>query len=232
MKPAVHTAFAAFLALAAATGARAAEAPPSPSSILALFNRIPDLPATAQDAASWVEKSGKLVEPGMLALAADIDAHQRAVGAIAASRNAHDQAQARVEDLGKGMADIGIDMERMQRDPAYAKQVQDRMRKMSPAELMAMSQKMSAPMTRDKRLTNEAQAMVDDAPAVRAAAAAGFAYSSEQIARMKAHEAIWREANEAVARINARRLTVAATKPAMAWDNIGCEAPCRVARPT
>jgi len=215
----------ALLLTAGAAYAIAAEGPPS---LLSLFNRIPDLPGTAQEAATWVDKSGKLVHPGLLALQADIEAHQQAVGRIMRAsdgRNAT-QAAATVEDLAKGMADVGVDMQRMQRDPAYARQVQERMRQMSPQEMMALSQKMSQPMNHDKRRQNEAQAMVDDSAPVKAAAEAGLAYSGEQMARMDAHAAIWREADAAVARVLAQRLTVPLAKPAMAWDNIGCDAGC------
>ena len=34
--------------------------------------------------------------------------------------------------LAEGMASVGIDMQRMQSDPAYAREVQARMRAMSP----------------------------------------------------------------------------------------------------
>jgi hypothetical protein len=118
---------AAALLLTAASSAFAAELPAS--SVLALFNRIPELPSTAQEATRWVDKEGRLVHPGLLALHADIKAHQQ-------------------------------------------------------------------PMNQDPRSQNVAKAMVDDAPAVKAAAEAGEAYSQAQLVRIKAHEAIWREAGQ------------------------------------
>jgi len=226
MKPAVLAAFAALLALSAVTGARAAE---PPSSVAALLSRVPDLPNTAEEAARWVDKNGALVHPGLLALRKDLEAHQQAIGQIQKSAAVRHQAQSAIvtDNLGKGMADVGIDMARMQSDPAYAKEVQDRMRKMSPQELMAMSQKMSQPLNQDKRYQNAAKAMVDDAPAVIAAAEAGEAYSSAQMTRLNSHLAIWQEADEAAARVLKKPLAVGLSKPAMEWENIGCDASCQ-----
>lgn len=219
---------AALAAVFVTTGAQAADAPPS---IAALFQRVPDLPATAEEAATWVDKTGRLVHPGLLALKADIAAHQRALEQVQLV-TAHDhQAQGAVvtENLQKGLADVGIDMARMQRDPAYAKEVQDRMRQMSPQELMAMSQKMNASLNADPRVRNQAQAMVEDTPVVRAAAEAGRAYTDGQLARLQSHQKWWREADEAAAKLRQKPLQVGVAKPRMEWENIGCDAGCRAA---
>jgi len=222
----LHAAAAAMILALVAGGARADD---GPSSVLALFNRLPELPTTAQEATRWVDKQGKLLHPGLLALQADIKLHQQAIDRLGAAAGERGRAQGAVvvADLGQGMADAGIDMARLQRDPAYAQQVQERLRKMSPQEAMALSQRMSQPMNQDPRLQNAAKAMVDDAPAVKAAATAGEAYSQAQLARLKAQEAIWREAEAAADVIRHRPLNVPAAKPAMEWENIGCEAPCR-----
>jgi hypothetical protein len=227
VKPALSSFLAAALiALGAASGARAAE---SPASILTLWNRVPDLPQTAPEAAQWVDKNGVLIHPGLLALKADIEAHQQAIGRLQQAAAERGQAQSAIaaEDLGKGLADVGIDMARAQRDPVYAQQLQERMRKMSPQELMAMSQKMSQPLNQDKRHQNAAKAVVDDAPVLRAAADAGEAYSHAQMARFNAQQAIWREADEAVARVLQKPLKGALAKPAMEWENIGCDKACQ-----
>lgn len=218
---------AAGLGLAAAPGGARAEAPPP--SIGALWQRIPELPASAEEAARWVDKRGALVHPGLLALRADIAAHQRAIEQIqlAAAQRSQQQGAVMAQDLQQGMADIGIDAERMQRDPAYAQQVQARMRSMSPQELMAMSQKMNRPMNRDPRLRNQARDMVEDTPAARAAAEAGQAYAQGQTARMADHHARWQEAEAAVARLMQQPLALPAGKPAIEWESIGCDAACR-----
>jgi hypothetical protein len=212
-----------------AGGLAAAQAP---TPIGALFGRVPELPASAGAAASWVDrKSGKLVHAPLLALADDLAAHRRAVETIVQSRQGHQVAQAdlRTQALAQGMADVGIDMERMQRDPAYAAEVQARVKAMTPAQMMAMSQKMAQPMNRDPRIDNEALLVSQDSAPVQAAGEAGFAYANAQVSRLQAREAIWREADEAVARINARPLKVAAPKPRMEWDNIGCDKGCQAA---
>lgn len=228
MKTVVAAALAALLSLVVAHDAPAADTPPS---IATLFQRVPDLPATAEEAATWVDKTGRLVHPGLLALKADIAAHQRAMEQVqlATAQDGVAQGQVVADNMNQGLASVGIDMARMQRDPAYAKEVQDRMRQMSPQELMAMSQKMNAPLNADPRFTNQAQAMVDDTPVVRAAAEAGRAYTEGQPARLQAHQKLWREADEAAARLRRKPLQVAVAKPRMEWENIGCDAGCRAA---
>lgn len=222
----LHAAAAAMVLAVVAGGARADDVP---SSVLALFNRLPELPTTAQEATRWIDKQGKVVHPGLLALQADVKAHQQAMDRLGAAAGERGKAQGAVvvADLGQGMANVGIDMARLQRDPAHAQQVQERLRKLSPQEAVVLSQRMSQPMNQDPRLQNAARTMVDDVPAVRAAAAAGEAYSHAQLARLKAQEAIWREAEAAADAIRHKPLNVPASKPAMAWENIGCEAPCR-----
>src|SRR5262245_17425148 len=111
------------LAAAAAACFTALSASAAPGSgVLELFNRLPDPPATAEEAARWVDKSGTLVHPGLLALKSDIEAHRRAVAAPLQAQVPAQQAQAMQQqaDLAKGMANVGIDMQRMQSDPAYA----------------------------------------------------------------------------------------------------------------
>lgn len=219
-----------FSGLALVTFGAAAHA--APSSIQSLYDRIPELPATAQEAAKWFNKSQQLVHPGLLALKRDIDAHQQALGEVTKplSEKTHKEAGYQMESLGKGMADVGIDMQRMSTDPAYAAQVQERMKKMSPAEIMAMSQKMNKPMQQDKRITNQAKAMVEDPPAVREAAEVGFAYSSKQVDRMQAFHKRWGQTDAEVEKIIAKGLPqVGQKKPTMEYDNIGCDNACQAA---
>jgi hypothetical protein len=213
-------------AFAVSDDARAADAPPS---IAALFARVPDLPASAEEAATWVDKSGRLVHTGLLALQADIAAHQRAMERIQLDTARAHQAQGAVvaENMGRGLAGAGIDMARLQRDPAYAQEVQARMRQMSPQELMALSQQMNAPLNADPRFQNQAQAMVDDAPAVRAAAEAGRAYTEGQAARLQAQHALWREADAAALRLRQKPVRPGLARPKIEWEHIGCDAGCR-----
>jgi hypothetical protein len=62
---------------------------------------------------------------------------------------------------------------------------------------------------------------------VRAAAEAGEAYSSAQMARLNAEHARWRESEAAVAAVLKTPLKAPMAKPAMEWENIGCDAACR-----
>ncbi len=207
--------------------ARAAE--PLPPSIAALFGRLPDLPATAEAAASWVDKTGRLVHPGLIALQADIAAHQRAMERLQFATAEDHMAQGAVvaENTSQGLANAGIDMARLQRDPAYAQQVQERMRRMSPQELMALSQQMNAPLNADPRFRNQAQAMVEDAAPVRAAAEAGRAYTEAQPARLQAHQKRWQEADQAAARLRQQPLQPGLPKPRTEWESPGCDTACQ-----
>jgi hypothetical protein len=200
-----------------------------PASVLSLLGALPEPPATAEQAATWVDKRGTLVHPGMLQLQSAIDSHLAFVSRIAAANGASNQQQGAIvaEALGQGMANEGIDMQRMQRDPAYAQSMQDRIRRMSPAEQMAFAQRMTQPLNNDRRFVNQAQAMVEDAPTMQAAATAGGAYVRAQPQRFAQASAIWADAENEVERIRARRLAPGMPKPAMEWENIGCDKACQ-----
>jgi hypothetical protein len=215
--------FAAFAACSAGAHARA------PESIAALLKALPDPPASTEQAATWVDKTGRIVHPALQQLQTAIAHHQQAMQRIAAAqgRTSNDQDQVVTQNVLKGMQDVGIDIQRMQTDPAYAQQMQDRLRRMTPAEQMAMAQRMSQPLNHDVRFVNQAAAMEQDKPAARAAAEAGQAYAQQQPQRFERHAALWAETENAVQRVRARKLTVDLPKPALEWDNPGCDQPCR-----
>jgi len=218
-------------AAACLLGALAAHAAPS-SSLLDLFNRLPEPPATAEEAARWVDKGGALVHPALLALKADIEAHRKAVAAPLQAQAPAQQAQAMQQqaDLAKGMANVGIDMQRMQSDPVYAKDVQARMRTMTPEQLMAMSKAMSQPMNQNPNRKNEAQAMADDAPPIKVAAKAGFEYGNQQVGRIQAHGARWKETEAEVSgKVFGAPLKLDMPKPRIEFDNPGCDKACDAA---
>lgn len=200
-----------------------------PASVLGLLNALPELPASAEQTTAWVDKRSSLIHPGLLQLQSAIDAHRGFVSRISAANGAQNQQQGAVmaESLGQGLANEGIDMARMQRDPAYAQAVQDRIKRMTPAEQMAFAQRMNQPLNNDKRFVNQAQAMVQDAPAMRAAAEAGELYARNQPQRFSQHSAIWTEAEKEVERVRAKKLVAGVPKPAMEWDNIGCDKSCQ-----
>jgi hypothetical protein len=204
----------------------------APAGVAELLSRLPEPPATAEEAARWVDKSGALQHPGLIALKADIQAHKRAAEAILRAAIPGQQAQAvqQQADLAKGMANVGIDMSRMQSDPAYAQQVQARMKSMSPDQLMAMSRAMAQPMNDNPTRRNAAADMANDAPAVKAAAEAGFEYSTQQVARVQAHHARWQDTEGAVkSQVFGAPLKVDVPKPRIEFDNPGCDQACTAA---
>ncbi len=219
------------LVCCALLAASAAQAQPT-TTLAQLLAALPEPPATPEQAAQWLDRQGQLViHPGLLAQRQAMEAHRSAAQRIGSADADTVRAQTtyRTEALSQGMADVGIDMQRMHTDPAYAAQVQEKLRRMTPAEQMALAQRMNAPMQQDRRLTNEAKAMADDRPAATAAYQAGQAFSQAQAmtARRNREAQLWQETEAAIARLNAKRLDPGVPKPAMEWDNIGCDATCR-----
>lgn len=219
---------AALLVLTLAVAAAHAQPSTTPSQLL---QALPDAPATPEQAAQWLDQEGRIVHQAQTALQQAIAAHKDAMERILSSSaaTARTQASYQTEALAQGMSDIGIDMQRMQSDPAYAAQVQQRLQRMSPAEQMALAQRMSAPMNQDRRITNEAQSMAQDNPAAKAAFEAGQAFAQAQaFNERRAREIkLWQETEAAVARVTAKKLNVGVPKPAMEYDNIGCLAACQ-----
>jgi len=212
----------------AASGVLAAPA----QGVAELLNRLPEPPATAEEAARWVDKSGALQHPGLIALKADIEAHKRAAEAILQAAVPAQQSQAMQQqgDIAKGMANVGIDMNRMQSDPTYAQQVQARMKSMSPDQLMAMSRAMAQPMNENLNRRNAAVDMANDAPAVKAAAEAGFEYGNQQVARVQAHHARWQSTEASVkSQVFGTPLKADVPKPRIEFDNPGCDKACAAA---
>ena len=114
-------------------------------SLVDLLNRVPEAPATAQDAAKWFDKEGHLVHPGLLALKADLEA-RKIVGEASSAKDGTNAQTLAIQ----GMENVGIDVARMQRDPGYAREMQEKLKKMSPQEQMAFVQKMTQPQARIK----------------------------------------------------------------------------------
>lgn len=200
-----------------------------PGSVAALFDRLPDMPETPVEAARWFDRRETLIHPGLLALKSDLRAHQQAVARLreTVAAKSNEQAEVVAQNLSQGLADIGVDMARMQRDPAYAQQVQERMRSMSPQQIIAMSQRMTQPLNQDGRFINEASAKAAEAAPIRAAAEAGQAYQQELGARLEALSRIAREADAETAKLRAKPLALPAGRPKIEWENIGCDAGCR-----
>ena len=192
-------------------------APSGPISILDLFKRLPEPPATAADAAKWYDKEGKLIQPALRAVLADLEAHKKSTKAMQDAAQLKSSAQ-QAGDLSNTMAGYGIDMSRVN-DPAYVKQVQERMKQMSPQEMMAMSMKMAQP---------SAARPVQEPPQVVAAAAASSAYQQKMQDRLQTHMKTWSDVDAAVNRITAQGYPAAilAQKPRVESDCIGDDGSC------
>lgn len=233
MKTFTHLLFATLATFAMGAQAQAQTQPqapsPSPTSLQRLLNAIPELPATAEQAARWVDKAGRIVHPPLLQAQAALQQHGQAMQLVEAAlrRAEFEQSQVGAGHLAQGLQSVGIDLQRMQTDPAYAQQVQERMRRMTPAEQMAMAQRMAQPQNQDPRYVNPAQAMAEDKPAARAAAEAGQAYVQEQPQRLERHAALWAETEAAAQRLRERKLTPGLPKPALEWDNPACDKHCQ-----
>ena len=206
-----------------------AAAAPEPVPLTALLQRLPVLPTTAAEAAQWFDGQGQLMHPGMLALRADIRLHQRALEPLGAALGEQGRAQGlrTAANLSQGMASAGIDMERLQRDPAYAREVQARLQQMSPQQMLALSAAMSRPGNADPGQRNAAADSQADPPAVRAAAQAGQAYLQATAARSQTHAELLRERDREVATLMQRPLKVPTARPATVWDDPACEPGCR-----
>ncbi len=72
---------------------------------------------------------GHLVHPGILALKADLEANKK----VGEASTARDGANAQALSI-QGMENVGIDVARMQRDPGYPKEMQAKIKKLSPQE--------------------------------------------------------------------------------------------------
>ncbi len=205
------------------------QAAESPASLQSLFNRIPNLPERIEDAVRWVDNEGRIVAPQLTDLSGDLVAQREAVNVIANSQNAASRkdAEAQIQSVNQGISNAGIDVQRLQSDPAYAQQVQASMQKMSPQELMAMSQKMTQPMQQNPTFSNQAQLQANESGAVKQAAAAGAKYSGNQAQRIQASEAIWQQAAADIKRLQQQPLQVQASKPRSDWDDVSCNRDCR-----
>jgi hypothetical protein len=186
-------------------------------SLADLLNRVPEVPASATEAANWFDKEGHLVNAGLLALKADLEASKKVVEVSSAKDGANAQALAI-----QGMENVGIDVARMQRDPAYAKEMQEKLKKMSPAEQMAFVQKMTQPQRQAS--LQDVKAMAAETPAVDTAVEAAKGWNETQQVRIKTHIAQWVETDKAVERVAYKPTGLA--RPKIEFDSPGCDKSC------
>lgn len=216
-------------ACAAPAAATPAAAQPLPS-VLDLFDAIPEPPATAEAAGAWFDASGTVVYRPLVELKGRIARLTTSLESRRAALARQDVAQGQraVADLGQGLANAGIDIVRMQSDPAYAAQMQATLKSMTPQQLMALSMTMTAPMNADAALVNQAQAMGADNDAATAAADVATRLMTTQAERIAARGAVWARSDAAVARLDAAPPAVTVRKPAQ-QDGEGCDTPCLTA---
>jgi len=182
------------LALGATLFAPVSVAAEQPQSVLQLFNRIPKTPATVQEADQMVNGNQQI--PAVVTLKADLEAHASAVEEIFGVADA--KIQARIGGGSTPAAVAGIDMARMQTDKAYAKEMEAKMKTMSPQELMAMSAAMA------QGMCTRGSVAVYDPPEVKAAAEAGQALMDpeQQAAQTATYQRRWAEVEKKVAAVN------------------------------
>lgn len=178
-----------------------AQAEGEPMSLLSLFERIPPIPTSLESANAMVSDTQEI--PTIAALLADLESHEATASSLARAADARIQERMTggksPEEAAQGAAGAaGIDIQRMQTDPAYAKEMEAKMRAMTPAEMMALSAAMSQAMGMHGTVA------VYDPPEVSAAAAAGKALMdpAATMARMEAHLARWAEIDRKVTEIN------------------------------
>lgn len=120
-----------------------------PQSLLELLRHVPDLPATVQEAGTWYESAATpgsqyptltLIQPKLIAVRAEIEASKQASEAIFQSAG-----EALSGEPQQGRVVHGIDMTRMQKDSAYQKEMQKKIKTMPMQEQMALMNEMMAP---------------------------------------------------------------------------------------
>lgn len=210
------------------TAVTSVAAQPMPA-VLDLFNALPQPPATAETAATWFDVTGALVHPALSDAKAKVALLKKGIETrrAHAEREAMSQRQRTVAGLGQGMANAGIDMGRMQTDPAYAAQMQAKLKSMTPQQLMAFATTMAAP-SAGPGPDNPAWAAAHDNDAARAAADVAMRYTTAMSDRIAARAAEWTTSDATVATLTSSPPAVGMKKPTQ-QDGEGCDQPCRAA---
>jgi hypothetical protein len=218
--------------------AMAAAASGQTKSVLELFNSIPKPPATPQEADKWLD-ADQIASLGLAALNAELKTHVETV--MTNATNAEDKLTAsitgattpeesvkRAQQSAATMAKAaGIDMARIQRDPAYAKEVEARMKNLSQQEKMAMANAIMGAGAAGGMARGRPVVMADP-PAITEAAEMGATYNlpKQRDARRAAQQKRWAEVEKKIEAVRAQPLTVSVKKPSTPADSIGCEATC------
>jgi hypothetical protein len=155
----------------------------------------------------------------MLALKADIDSNRQAGRITAQSAGS----AASTAPMIQGMENAGIDVARMQRDPAYQKEMQQRIQQMSPQEQMAFMNKMMQPHMQAS--TKDVKAMGQESPAIQAAAEAARTFPQRQSAWLTGPRQSFIEDFELVLQ-RVTQKPFGLEKPKIEYDSIGCDNAC------
>jgi hypothetical protein len=187
-------------------------------SVWDLFNRIPAPPASAEEAATWFSKEGRLVHQGLLALKADIAANQKA-SALIARPAAEAQTVAPPSHSGEP---TDVDVVRMQYDKLYAADIQSKLRAMTLPEQVALTQKLMQPQTPAHQ---ENMRPAEDEPAVQAAAQTAEEFLQQQsVWATGPRLALGKEFIQAAQRADQKAIVL--TKPTMEYYSAGCHEAC------
>lgn len=197
-----------------------------PKSLVDLLSRVPEIPANAQDAATWFTPEagkpgpGKLTHPDLLGLRGDLAASKGFSGSLrqmAAKTLSEDPTK-------KGLNESGIDAARLQRDATYQAELQKKMERMSTQEKMAFAQKLMQAQLQATQ--QDARAMGLEPAEVEAAAEAATNYTVNYSTWLTGPLTTFTQEWEQVAHQLGQKPLVG-KKPNRDWDSIGCEATCQ-----
>lgn len=197
-----------------------------PKSLLELLSHVPDVPATVQEAGAWYESHPSptsqypvltLIQQKLIAVRAELAASKQASEAIfqSAGEALHTEPQ-------QGQVVHGIDMTRMQKDPAYQKEMEKKIQKMPMQEQMAIMNAMMAPQM--KAMQQDMMAGADESAAVQAAVDASRTYQIEGNRWYLGRSGPLQEELNVDQAVGKR--PIPAGMPKQAWDDVGCDSAC------
>lgn len=197
-----------------------------PQSLLELLRHVPDLPATVQEAGTWYESAATpgsqyptltLIQPKLIAVRAEIEASKQASEAIFQSAG-----EALSGEPQQGRVVHGIDMTRMQKDSAYQKEMQKKIKTMPMQEQMALMNEMMAPQMEARQ--QDMMAGTEESPAVEAAVEASRTFQIEGSQWHLGRSGPLQEELNVDQAVGKR--PIPAGMPKRVWDDVGCDSVC------
>lgn len=135
---------------------------PAQESLQAMYARVPAPPATSATAATWLKS------PAVTQLQAQIKAQRAGIEKLMAAAGAAQQPAGMPEDFARAAS-----------DPKYAAELKEKIAKMTPAEQMALAQRMQA--ATSANALRDVKAMAKDPPAVGTAVDNYVAYQTRNM---------------------------------------------------